>query len=154
MALRSWVGIAVLALILGLGSAAIWFLLGGDEPPRSTMDYSNDSPTTTTPSAPPATQRPSATFEPITFSGVGDKTTAPFTVPAKEFVIEWRWSSDNPEYAAMFIALYSRPGQLLQMVSCDAPHDTTYSYTGPGEMYLDVGAANLESWDIAILPPK
>jgi len=29
---------------------------------------------------------------------------------------------------------------------------STYSYAGPGEYYVKVGAANLDSWEITISP--
>ena len=95
-----------------------------------------------------------ATFDPIRFSGVGDKKTAPFTVPAEEFIIEWEWEAEDPEYGGMAFFLYPRGEEALylEMIDCDSPEGSTYSYSGPGEMYLNVLAANLDRWEITVKP--
>jgi hypothetical protein len=89
----------------------------------------------------------------MSFTGVGDKTTPPFSVPASEFVIEWEWKGD-PTYASLSFLLYPRgeTAMYLEMIDCDASPGSTYSYSGPGEMYLMVLTANLSSWTITIRP--
>jgi hypothetical protein len=111
------------------------------------------TPATTPPATPPKAPAP-ATFSPISFSGVGDKTTAPFNVPTSEFVIEWEWSAPDPSYAMLSFFLYPRgeTAAYLEMIDCDASPGSTYSYAGPGEMYLMVLAANLSSWTITVRP--
>jgi len=113
------------------------------------------TPATTPPTQPPKAPAPApATFSPISFSGVGDKTTAPFTVPTSEFIIEWEWSAPDPSYGMMAFFVYPRgeTAMYLESVNCDAQTGSTYSYSGPGEMYLMVLAANLSSWTITVRP--
>jgi len=124
-------------------------------------EATGQSPATTTPPettevAPPPPPTPTQTsFEPIVLTGSGEKTTPPFTVTTTEWIIEWSYTSDNPEFAVFGFFVYPRGETVSFVESCLFPEGTsgsTYSYAGAGEYYVKVTAANIKSWTITIKP--
>ena len=96
------------------------------------------------------------TFEPITITGAGDKTTPPFEVTTDEWIIEWSYTADEPEWALFWAFIYPR-GETAIYVEDISPGSnqmsgSTYCYAGPGEYYIVVGAANIDHWEITISP--
>ena len=122
----------------------------------STTPSSSTIPTTSTsePQAEPET------FEPITISGSGNKTSPPFTVTTDEWIIDWSYEID-PEYedigAAFSFFIYPR-GETEVYVECilfpDETSGSTYSYAGAGEYYIKVIAVGTKNWGIIIWPPQ
>lgn len=93
-------------------------------------------------------------FEPITITGSGGKTSPPFKVTTKEWIIDWSYISDS-QYAYLSFRIYPRgkiSGSIEHISSSEATRGTTYSYAGPGEYYIKVLAANIESWEVIIRP--
>jgi len=48
------------------------------------------------------------TFEPITITGAGLKTSQPFEITTDEWNIEWSYSTDYPEWAYLWFDIYPR----------------------------------------------
>ncbi len=100
---------------------------------------------------------PPPAFKPIVITGSGDKTSPPFTVPTKEWVINWAYVP-NPEYPGMAVFgffVYPRGKTAGSVVSVSFAEESgsTYSYAGAGEYYIQVIAANIKSWEVVISPP-
>lgn len=98
-----------------------------------------------------------ATFEPIVITGSGDKTSSPFTVTTKEWVIDWSYVPDPqyPEFAVFGFSIYPRGETAIYVESVLFPEGTsgsTYSYAGAGEYYIKVSVANVKSWKVIISP--
>ncbi len=102
-----------------------------------------------------------ASMLPQTFSGSGDTLTAPFEVPVGEWIIEWSYTTDSPEYASMYVRVQKRSDPDGSYVGKVATGDRTgrsesgsgYVYAGPGEYFLDVSEANIASWRITVKKP-
>jgi hypothetical protein len=99
------------------------------------------------------------TFDPITITGTGDKTSPPFTVTTEEWVINWSFVPDSeyPDLAVLGFYVYPRGETAAYVESVAMPSGTsgsTYSYAGPGDYYVKVISANIESWTIIITPPN
>ena len=95
------------------------------------------------------------TFEPIIITGSGDKTSSPFTVTTREWIIDWSYKTSQPDYAMFSFFVYPRGETALFVESVLFPSDTsgsTYSYAGAGGYYIKVLAANITSWTIIIRP--
>jgi len=105
----------------------------------------------------PITQpEPQIIFEPIVLTGSGDRKTPPFTVTTEEWIIDWSYTTGEPEWAMFSFYIYPRGETLFNVESCLFPSDTsgtTYSYAGVGEYYVEVSAANINDWEIVIRPP-
>lgn len=103
-------------------------------------------------------EEPPATSEPITFTGSSGRTTPPFTITTSEWIIDWSYIPADPEYpewAGFYFFIYPRGETVDYVEALFSPGSTsgsTYSYAGPGEYYVEVLAANLESWTIIISP--
>jgi hypothetical protein len=115
------------------------------------------TPPSTTQPTPTPTPTPPPTFEPIVITGSGDKTSPPFTVTTEEWIIDWSYVPDPeyPEYAGFGFFVYPRGETALyveSVLSSEATTGSTYSYAGPGEYYIKVGAANIKSWEVVIEP--
>jgi len=116
-------------------------------------------PATSQPSSPPKTSAKPVTFQPIVLTGSASKTTPPFTVTTKEWIIEWSYTP-NPEYPEMALFgffVYPRGETVFFVESVMASiggetSGSTYSYAGAGEYYIAVTVANVESWQITIKP--
>lgn len=106
---------------------------------------------------PPTTTQPEAvTFSPITVSGVASKVSPPFTVTTNEWIIDWSYSTDDPEYAVFGFFIYPRGETVMYVESLITTNQqtsgTTYSYAGPGDYYVDAQAANVNGWQVTIRP--
>jgi hypothetical protein len=99
-----------------------------------------------------------ATFEPITITGSGDKTSPPFMVTTNEWVIDWSYvpNLEYPKMAVFGFFVYPRGKTAGSVASASFADEkgTTYCYADAGEYYVDVIAANIESWTITISPPN
>ena len=117
------------------------------------------SPPSVPPSSPPQVS-PSqpTTFEPIVLTGSGSKTSPPFTVTTDEWIIDWSYTSDDPEWYVVFgFFVYPRGETTSFVESILFPQNTngsTYSYAGSGEYYIKVEASNIKSWNITIRPAQ
>ena len=97
------------------------------------------------------------TFDPIVITGSSDKTSPPFEVTTKEWIIEWSYipNSEYPEYAVFGFFVYPRGETVMYVEAVSTSNDTsgsTYSYAGIGEYYVEVICGNLQSWEIIIKP--
>ncbi|GAI80258.1 unnamed protein product [marine sediment metagenome] len=102
------------------------------------------------------------TFESILITGSSDKTSPPFRVTTKEWVIDWSYVPD-PEWAAALVPgmnvfgffVYPRGETVMYVESVMFPEGTSgtiYSYAGAGEYYIQV-IGNAKSWEVVISPP-
>ena len=96
-------------------------------------------------------------FDPIIITGSSDKTSPPFEVTTKEWIIEWSYIPDSeyPEYAVFGFFVYPRGETVMYVEAISTSDDTsgsTYSYAGIGEYYVEVICGNLQSWEIIIRP--
>jgi hypothetical protein len=88
-----------------------------------------------------------------TFTGQGDKTTAPFQISGAKWRISWTVEADEPEYAVFGFFVYpeGETAMYVESVSQDGiGSDTTYIYQGNDSFYIKVLGANLESWNIEV----
>ena len=97
------------------------------------------------------------TFDPIVITGSSDKTSQPFEVTTKEWIIDWSYTPDSEysEYAVFGFFVYPRGETALYVEAVSASDDisgSTYSYAGIGEYYVEVICGNLQSWEIIISP--
>lgn len=103
----------------------------------------------------PPPSQPEA-FEPITITGAGSKTSAPFEVTTDEWLIEWSYRADDPEMAGFYFFVYPRGETVMYVESIMAgdgeTSGATYCYAGRGEYYVEVLAANINRWEITISP--
>ncbi len=99
-----------------------------------------------------------ATFESIMITGIGGKTSQPFRVTIKEWIVNWSYVPypEYPELAVFHFFIYPRGETVIFVESMLLPEGTsgsTYSYAGAGEYYIKVTANNVKSWEVAISPP-
>jgi len=109
------------------------------------------------PSPSPSPEPQMQSFEPITITGSGDKTSPPFTVTTEEWIIDWSYNTDEPEYAVFGFFVYPRGETDIYIESVLFPESTegsTYSYAGQGDYYVKVSASNVKSWIITIKPAE
>lgn len=117
-----------------------------------------NTPANTSPKSSAPTSKPSpATFSPITLRGTDSTTTPPFTITTKEWVIDWSYSTSEPDFAVFGFFVYPR-GETNSYVESvlfpKANNGTTYSYAGPGEYYIKTNVGNINQWEITISPAK
>jgi len=96
-------------------------------------------------------------FRPILTTGFSNKTTSPFTINTKEWVINWSYvpESEHPERAFFGFSVYPAGETTLYVESAVLPEETSgsiHSHAGSGEYYLEVEASNVEYWRILIRP--
>ena len=75
-----------------------------------------------------------------------------------EWIIDWSYIPDPeyPEFAVFGFLIYPRGETIFYVESVLFPSSTsgtTYSYAGPGDYYLVVGAYDIEEWVVTIRPP-
>jgi hypothetical protein len=75
------------------------------------------------------------------------------------WVINWSFVPDSeyPDLAVLGFYVYPRGETAAYVESVAMPSGTsgsTYSYAGPGDYYVKVISANIESWTIIITPPN
>lgn len=77
-------------------------------------------------------------FQPITITGSGDKTSPPFTVTTAEWIIDWSYSCDDPEFVVFWVFIYPRGETASYIEGIWAAENqtsgSTYSYAGPAGM--------------------
>ena len=163
-----WIGIVAGALILIFVVIGIIAVNTGDKSPTETAAPPSvipaDAPASVLPSAPapviipvPAPAIRPVTFEPITITGSGDKTSPPFTVTTEEWIIDWSYITDDLSYSVFSFFVYPRGETAIFIESVLFPQETsgsTYSYAGQGDYYIKVSAGNINSWEIVIKPAK
>ena len=125
---------------------------------------SGDTPTTTPAADNPS--NPSASTEttsetPVewevvkTISGNSAKKTAPFTIDADQWRVDW--STSGGSMGSVFQVSAYEPGSdfptsMIANVANDSGSDTSYVYES-GEFYLEINSANT-SWEITIEQPS
>jgi heme/copper-type cytochrome/quinol oxidase subunit 2 len=91
--------------------------------------------------------------EVTTITGSSDQTTNYFNIPNKEARYQWSYSSTS-DYAAFYIALYKEGSDIaenLLTTATDQTSGTEYLHNlTPGNYYIKIGAANLNSYTITI----
>jgi hypothetical protein len=148
---KSKLGIILLVLgiilLASVGSCVVCVVL-----PGSSDVTSPETPSST---SPPATQTPPATFTPIVKSGTDSLTTTPFTITTDEWIIDWSYSTSDPDLAIFGFFIYPRGETEVYTEAVLFPEATsgsTYSYAGPGEYYIKTNVANIDGWEITIRP--
>ena len=75
-----------------------------------------------------------------TFTGVGDKTTAPFHVSGSKWRINWTAAAENPDFGIFSFFVFPEGETVMYVESVSAGHgggaDTTYIYKGKGDFLL------------------
>jgi hypothetical protein len=142
---KSKLGIILLVLgiilLASVGSCVVCVVLPG-------------SSDVTSPETPSSTSPP-ATFTPIVKSGTDSLTTTPFTITTDEWIIDWSYSTSDPDLAIFGFFIYPRGETELYTEAVLFPEATsgsTYSYAGPGEYYIKTNVANIDGWEITIRP--
>ena len=157
-----WIGISAGALIVLFIVIGIIAVNTGDKSPTETTAPPSVIPADAPASVPlpPPTPAPlikPVTFEPITITGSGDKTSPPFTVTTEEWTIDWSYITDDLSYSVFSFFVYPRGETAIFIESVLFPQETsgsTYSYAGQGDYYIKVSAGNINSWEIVIKPAK
>lgn len=89
-----------------------------------------------------------------TFTGKASETTAPFHVSGTEWRIVWTADASYPEHAVLDIFVYSedRYSLFTRRISHSdgSGSGTVYIDEGDGDYHIEVIAANLRSWTIAV----
>jgi len=88
-----------------------------------------------------------------TFQGSGNKDTEDFTVPVNYWRIVYTTNANNEQYASFSIFVYPS-GETAKYVAFvtfnKSGTDTSYLRAGPGDFWIHVLAANLNSWTIEV----
>lgn len=92
--------------------------------------------------------------------GSATKTTRSFYVNSDEWKVHAAYSAYEPDYLGMMVYIYRKgDNQLVTMLSIDGyfllgggymQMGDTYVYEGPGEYYLEVTSANVETWRVVV----
>jgi len=149
-------GILIVAIILmcvGFGNVIHYAVTAEEEPTRPSFPSPEATPAPSP--APAAAPSPTPTFEPIVITGSGDKTSPPFTIPTGEWIIDWSYIPDDPDWAIFGFFIFPRGETVMYVESVIFPQGTsgsTYSYAGSGEYYIKVQAISIKSWEIIIRP--
>lgn len=125
------------------------------------IDGSSQETSQTAPSYTPPTPSNSQTSQQITFTGAGNKKTAPFTVPWDTWIIQWSYQLGGiaSEYAMFSCTVQPTDGSTYvewitsSQASGDPTSGSTYSYAGPGEYYLDISSVGISNWQITLQQP-
>ena len=88
--------------------------------------------------------------EVATFVGTNDKKTDTFNIQGDRFKLTYTVQPAN-DYSAFYLFVYE-PGNniFIESFNLDSGSEESISYSGPGEYYLDIGAANLRGWTVKI----
>lgn len=87
-----------------------------------------------------------------TFMGSGGKDTEDFTVPVNYWRITYTIKTES-NYPGFSASIYPKGETALYIAHVDldkAGTDTSYIRAGPGDFWIHVGAANLDSWMIEV----
>lgn len=89
-----------------------------------------------------------------TFTGKGNKTTAPFYISGTEWRIAWAIDAVYPEHAVFQLLVHPEGENSIPAArilhSGDSPTNTTHIYEGERSYYLKIITANLHGWTITI----
>ena len=96
-------------------------------------------------------------FSPIAITGSVPKTSEPFTVNTKEWVIDWAYvpNPNHPEgnfFSFVVTAQGETTSDVESMLFAEETSGSILSHAGPGEYYVTVEATNIRSWGILIKP--
>ena len=144
-------GLIIFGIVVGI-LILIILVVALVSPGSPSPDSQTDLPSTPSPTTNPT---PKATSDPIVITGAGDRTSPPFAVTTKEWIIDWSYTTDS-EYPGFSFYVYPRgetTGYIESVSTGDEERNgTTYVYAAPREYYVEVIAANLNSWQITIRP--
>ena len=110
----------------------------------NTPDTQTTTPTQITPTV-------SKTWNKVdSFSGKSSKKTDTFYITGDKFKVIYAVNPEN-DYSLFYLTIY-KEGQNMytDMVSLDSGSDESIIYKGKGNFYLDINAANLNSWKVEI----
>ena len=114
------------------------------------------TPTPTPSPTPTATSTPSKAgrwYSVITFTGSGDKETAPFTIRGDEWRVKWSVSSSsNSPFFYVYVYPWGRTGGSVSYWLCIKASfsATQYIDEGAGDYYFNIGAENRDSWKLEV----
>ena len=84
------------------------------------------------------------------FDGASDKTTDTFIITGKKVRLTYEIDPEN-DYSIFFLYLYEEEDSFLtSMYSLKEGAETSISYCGSGTYYLNIGAANLDGWEVKV----
>lgn len=146
--------IIVIAIVSGGGDEQESVTTSTSSSTSSTENKSSTIQTETESETETETETTSApvTFQPVYLSGSGDKTTAPFTVTTREWIIDWTLNTTDDDFVFCLFC-YPRGETVMYVESIgfpDAKSGSTYSYAGPGEYYIKVISSC--PWEVTIQP--
>lgn len=95
-------------------------------------------------------------FEPITITGSGDMTSAPFSITSKQWIVDWSCIPKDSR-GMVFGFVIRRQGSSANVESTDTSNSELQSgiiisHAGPGVYYIILIAFNIENWNITISP--
>jgi len=106
--------------------------------------------TTTASWQPPAQGEWKTTY---TFTGSEAKDTEDFNVPTNYWRVVYTVKAESEQYAAFYLYVYpsgETAGYVAHVALMKSGSDVSYVRAGPGNFYLKVLAANLNSWTIEV----
>jgi hypothetical protein len=88
----------------------------------------------------------------ITFEGASGVTTDYFYVGGTDLRFNWTWTSTTPDYAVFTITLYKEGETIYTEMYFDLQSEgTTYAHNiAAAYYYLDISAANIDSWTVTV----
>src|SRR3989344_2336851 len=88
--------------------------------------------------------------EVMTFTGTSDKKTDTFNIQGDRFRLTYTVNHSN-DYSIFYLYVYE-PGSDIytESFSLESGTEESVSYEGSGEYYLDIKAANLNSWTVKV----
>ena len=88
--------------------------------------------------------------EVTTFTGTSDKKTDTFNIQGDRFRLTYTVNPSN-DYSIFYLYVYE-PGSDIytESFSLESGTEESVSYEGSGEYYLDIKAANLNSWTVKV----
>jgi len=92
--------------------------------------------------------------EATTITGSASQKTNYFNIPNKEARYEWSYTTSQPTYAGFVVTLYKEDNSIyVDMMYADSGQTSGIQYLhnlSPGNYYIDIGAANLDSYTIKV----
>lgn len=124
-----------------------------EAPPRSAEGTPAPRLILTPPSFERVTPLAAPTFAPLVFEGSQDFYTPLFAVTSGRWRIEWTVKSFAPEHMLFALAVYPKgpPGEAVAATESRGQQAGTLEVeSGPGEYYVRVFTANVESWMLEV----
>ena len=94
-------------------------------------------------------------FGPITISGEGKARSDPFQIPARQWMVDWSYTSDTPEIAVFNVFIYLNRRIQYYVAEIKPSTETSGSqeiHFGPGEYFIEVSPYNINGWELVIRP--